>query len=93
MAKRIRDGKGHRAYRRQQAALKRRTARTGLTCTLCGQPFDLTLPDTDRMSFTGGHPLALARGGRLAGQELQPQHRACNASLGDRAATEIWGAS
>jgi len=93
MAQRIRDGKGHRAFRRKAAALRRRTAREGLTCTWCGQPIDLTLPATDRMSFTADHPQAVARGGHLVKQDLGPQHRACGSSKGDRAETEIWGAS
>jgi len=34
------------------------------------------------MSFTADHPDALANGVRLAGQQLQPMHRHCNASKG-----------
>lgn len=89
----VRNGHGHRAYRRAQAALKRRTAAENLPCWWCGNAIDTTLPDTDRMAFTADHPDALANGGRLAGQQLQPMHRHCNASKGDGAEVEIWPAS
>lgn len=89
----IRDGKGHRAYRRKQARLKRRTANEALACAWCGEPIDTTLPSTDRMSFTADHPDAIANGGHLVKQELKPMHRSCNSAKGDRAATEIWEAS
>ncbi|MDF2899688.1 MAG: hypothetical protein K0Q46_6474 [Rhodococcus erythropolis] len=96
----IRDGKGHRAYRRKQAALKRRTARENLPCGHgslsgwgCGQPIDTTLPATDRMSFTADHDESLAAGGHLVNQDLVPMHRHCNASKGDSAPVEIWAAS
>jgi hypothetical protein len=45
------------------------------------------------MASTAGHPDTLANGGRLAGQQLQPMHRHCNASKGDAANVEIWPAS
>lgn len=71
-AKRICDGKGHRAYRRAHTALKRRTARENPPCGCgcgsddgCGEPIDKTLPATDRMSFTADHPIAVANGGHL----------------------------
>jgi 5-methylcytosine-specific restriction endonuclease McrA len=89
----VRDGKGHRAYRRKQDQLKRRTAREALPCTWCGDQIDTTLPSTHPMSFTADHPQAVATGGHLVRQELEPQHRRCNAAKGDRAAVEIWGAS
>lgn len=96
----IRDGKGHRAYRRQQAALKRRTKREGLPCGYgspsgwgCGGHIDTELPATDRMSFTADHDTALANGGRLAGGLLVPMHRTCNSRKGDAAEVEIWEAS
>jgi hypothetical protein len=78
----VRDGAGHRAYRRQALALKHRTQRDNLPCTWCGQPIDTTLPWSHRMSFTADHPIPLAAGGTLLGQDLQPQHRACNAAKG-----------
>ncbi|MCC4906959.1 HNH endonuclease [Microbacterium sp. cx-59] len=96
----IRDGKGHRAYRRKQAALKRRTARENLPCGYgspdgwgCGQPIDTTLPATNRMSFTADHPHAVGNGGHLVHQELVPMHKHCNSSKGDAAPVEIWAAS
>lgn len=94
MAKSIRDGKGHRAYRRAAAELKRRCAREGLCCSRCGLPIDTTLPATDPMSFTADHPEALANGGALVGQVLEAMHRRCNSSKGDQTfTTEIWGAT
>lgn len=94
MADRIRDGKGHRAYRRQQAALKRRTARYEWACTRCGRPIDTTLPATHPDSFTADHPQALAAGGKLVGQDLEPMHRRCNSSRGTGAPeAEIWAAT
>lgn len=96
----IRDGTGHRAYRRKQAALKRRTAREDLPCGYgsphgwgCGNPIDTKLPSTDAMSFTADHPEAVGIGGHLVHQDLVPMHRRCNAIKGDAALVEIWGAS
>ena len=89
----VRDGKGHRAYRRKQAALKRRTKREGLTCGWCGLPIDTTLPSTDAMSFTADHPQAVANGGHLVHQDFTPMHRGCNARKSNHADTEIWEAS
>lgn len=95
----VRDGKGHRAYRRQQAALKRRTTVDGLPCGYgspdgwgCGEPIDTTLPSTHPMSFTADHVDALANGGRLLGP-LVPMHRRCNSRKSDHASVEIWEAS
>jgi hypothetical protein len=96
----IRDGKGHRAYRRQQAALKRRTAAENLPCGYnsptgegCGQPIDTTLPAGDRLSFTADHPEALDNGGRLVGQVLVPMHLSCNSRKSNNAPAEIWAAT
>jgi hypothetical protein len=96
----IRNGVGHRAYRRKQAALKRRTARENLPCGYgspsgwgCGQSIDTTLPATDRWSFTADHDEALGNGGKLLGQVLVPMHRRCNSLKSDNAATEIWAAT
>jgi 5-methylcytosine-specific restriction endonuclease McrA len=88
-----RNGAGHRAYRRKQAQLKRRTARESLVCAWCGEPIDITLPPTDRMSFTADHPEAVANDGHLVRQELAPMHRSCNSKKGNRAEVEIWEAS
>lgn len=89
----LRDGKGHRAYRRKQAQLKRRTTRDNLACTWCGEAIDTKLPATHPLSFTADHPDAIAHGGHLVKQELQPMHRRCNAAKGDSVTTEIWEAS
>lgn len=93
MAASIRNGKGHRAYRRKQDVLKRRTQREGLRCVWCGEAIDTTLPYTDRMAFTADHPDAVANGGHLVHQELQPMHRRCNALKSDHADVEVWEAS
>jgi len=92
-AKRVRDGKGKNAYLRKRAALRRRVAREGLVCEGCGEPFDLTLPDTSSMGFTADHPTALANGGHLVRQELKPYHNRCNARKSDHAEVEIWAAT
>lgn len=96
----IRDGKGHRAYRRKQEALKRRTGRDNLPCGYgsptgegCGQPIDITLPAGHRMSFTADHPTALENGGHLVHQDLVPMHLACNSRKGKHAPAEIWTAT
>lgn len=95
-----RDGRGHRAYRRKRDALRRRVEAEGLVCGAgsdppsgCGQPFDLTLPDTSSMGFTADHPEALANGGHLVYQVLVPLHNRCNVLKGDNATVEIWTAS
>jgi hypothetical protein len=98
MAADIRNGRGHRSYRRARARLRRRVAAENLTCGHgsdygCGQPFDLTLPDTSAMGFTADHPKALNNGGTLLGQELVPMHNACNSRKSDAAEVEIWAAS
>lgn len=92
----IRDGKGDRAYRRRQAALKRRTARENRPCRYgsptregCGQPIDTTLPMGDRMSLTADHPHALENGGHLTRQELVPMHRSGNSRKGHNAPIDI----
>lgn len=96
----VRDGKGHRAYRRQQASLKRRTSNEGLPCGHgsphgwgCGEPIDTSLPSDHAMSFTADHDTPLASGGKLVGQVLVPMHRRCNSRKGDNAPVEIWGAT
>jgi len=93
MSSTLRNGHGHRAYRRAQAALKRRTRDESLPCSWCGELIDTGLPDTDPRAFTADHPDALANGGRLAGQQLAPMHRACNARKSNHVDPEIWPAS
>lgn len=94
----IRDGHGHRAYRRKRDALKRRTQRENLPCGYgsdfgCGEAIDTTLPAKHRMSFTADHPIAVANGGHLVKQDLVPMHLKCNSRKNDAAAVEIWEAS
>ena len=95
----IRNGKGHRAYRRRQAALKRRTRVEDLPCGWgsthgwgCGGHIDTTLPYTHAMSFTADHDVPLGGGGRLLG-ELVPMHKGCNSRKSDHQPPEIWAAS
>ncbi|MEI3845221.1 MULTISPECIES: hypothetical protein [unclassified Microbacterium] len=99
MAKSVRDGKGHRAYRRKQAALKRRTQVEKLPCGYgsthgwgCGEQIDTTLPAGHRMSFTADHDTALGNSGPLLGP-LVPMHLSCNSRKSDHAPAEIWEAS
>jgi 5-methylcytosine-specific restriction endonuclease McrA len=89
----VRDGQGHRAYRRKQAALRRRTRTEQIPCWLCGEQIDTTLPATHRMSFTADHYVALNNGGHLLRNDLRPAHRSCNSRRGDAADAEIWEAS
>lgn len=96
----IRDGKGHRAYRRSQERLKRRTRIENLPCGYgspsgwgCGEPIDTTLDHRDKLSFTADHDKAIANGGSLVGQVLIPMHRSCNSRKSDNAPVEIWAAS
>ena len=90
---RIRNGKGKAAYKRRREALKRRVRTEGLACHVCGEPIDVTLPRTHRMSFTADHITPLARGGHLVRNELKPAHLSCNSRRGDAAPVEIWAAS
>lgn len=96
----VRNGKGHRAYRRAQAALKRRTKNELLPCGHgspsgwgCGEQIDTDLHHSDRMSFTADHDDALANGGKLVGQVLVPMHRSCNSRKSNHAPTEVWAAT
>lgn len=95
----IRAGKGHRAYRRKQLALKRRTANENLPCGYgstegwgCGEPIDTTLPASDKRSFTADHDDALDNGGKLLGP-LVPMHRDCNSRKSNHVPAEIWPAT
>lgn len=96
----IRNGKGHRAYRRKREALKRRTKNEHLPCGFgapsgwgCGEQIDTTLPVGHPQAFTADHPVAINNGGHLVKQELAPMHNACNARKSDHAEAEIWEAS
>lgn len=74
----VRNGRGHRAYRRKRKILERK----GLPCFWCGYPIDYSLPYTDPMSYTADHPVPISAGGHLVKQDLEPMHRACNAKKG-----------
>lgn len=71
-----------RAYRTAAEALRRKAKRQGLTCWLCGEPFDWSLPYTHPRAFTADHVAPLARGGSARGP-LRPAHRSCNSRRGD----------
>lgn len=80
-------GYDDRTYRKRTHALRAHVKRTGEPCWLCGQPIDLTLPYTHKMSFTADHVDALGNGGRLLG-DLRPAHRSCNSSRGKKRTRE-----
>lgn len=91
----IRNGKGHRAYRRKRDALKRRAQRENMTCSWCGQPFDFTLDYNHPLAFTADHPEAIGNGGDLVKQDLEPMHKSCNSKRGNHQEldVELWEAS
>lgn len=88
-----RNGKGKAAYKRKRKQLAHRVQLENLACHICGEPIDLTLPRTDRMSFTADHMVPLALGGHLVKNELRPAHLSCNARRGTHADVEIWAAT
>jgi hypothetical protein len=88
-SKDIRNGVGHRAYRRAATALKKDTQLKGYVCYWCKQPIDTTLPSTHRLSFTADHPDAVGNGGALVGQGLKPMHRSCNAKKGNSVDVDV----
>lgn len=92
MTERIRNGHGHRAYRRKAEQVKHRAMKNGTPCAWCGQPFDWSLPPLHAMAFTADHVQAIINGGSLLG-DLQPMHRSCNARKGGHAEPNIRGAS
>jgi hypothetical protein len=67
-------GRNNRAYVRNNRAV-----RDSLPpyCSWCGDKVDLTLPPTDRMSWTTDHTVELHQGGDLYGDRTL-MHRACN---------------
>lgn len=79
----VRNGIGHRAYRREQARLRREAKANGWPCAWCGRPIDYEAPANSPESFTADHPEAVAQGGALVGQALEPFHRRCNALKSD----------
>ena len=90
MSDRIRNGKGHRAYRRKRAALRNHYQRNSLPCDWCGRPFDWTITDYNHPgSFTADHTEAIAAGGHLVRQQLTGMHRECNARKGAAVAPVI----
>ena len=54
-----------------------------LTCVICGQPIDRTLPQYDPMAFHADHAVAIGAGGDNRG-DLIPTHRICNQRKGTR---------
>ncbi|WP_368549395.1 HNH endonuclease signature motif containing protein [Rothia sp. LK2588] len=88
-SERIRNGRGHRSFRRQREILKRR----GLPCAWCGKPIDYSAPPNDPLAFTADHVIPIAGGGSLHKGELQPMHRMCNAKKGSSMPVRIRQAS
>lgn len=82
-AAQVRNGVGHRAYRRERERLRRKARAEDMPCAWCGRPIDYDAESNAPDSFTADHPVAVARGGALVGQELEPFHRRCNASKSD----------
>lgn len=81
-----RNGKGHRSYRRQAKALRRR----GLDCAWCGKPIRYDVPPNHPEAFTADHnDVPIAFGGSLNKQTLAPMHRSCNAKKGARSLPTI----
>lgn len=86
----IRDGRGHRAYRRARSRLKAHYQANDLPCAWCGKPFDWSIKDSNAPgAFTADHPEALNAGGALVGQALKGFHRSCNAKKSDGIAPNI----
>ena len=80
----IRNGKGHQAYRRAQRQLRAHYQTANLPCAWCGKPFDWTITNpNDPMAFTADHTTPIAQGGPLVGQQLKGMHRRCNALKSD----------
>ena len=82
MTSQIRNGKGHRAYRRQRDRMAAQARAKRETCTVCGESYDWADPNGPR-GFTADHPNAIANGGRLVGQQLVGMCRSCNARKND----------
>lgn len=78
----LRNGRGHRAYRRKALQLRNRYQRLNLPCSWCGRPFDWDLDPQDSEAFTADHTEAIANGGHLVAQDLTGMHRSCNARKG-----------
>ncbi|WP_443095040.1 HNH endonuclease [Rothia koreensis] len=89
MAQDIRNGKGHRSYRRQAAILRRR----GLPCAWCGRPINYEASPNDPDAFTADHVDPIALGGSLHKGELQPMHKGCNSRKGNSMQAKIRPAS
>lgn len=81
----IRSGKGGKAYQRERSNLMKWTQANDVSCFECGKAFDWTITDSNnRGYFTADHPINIAHGGKINGQELEPMHRGCNSRKGNR---------
>lgn len=94
-SKRIRDGNGKAAYKRQRNRLLNQVRRNHLVCWICGGDIDVTLDRRDPMSFTADHVQPLSEGGHLVRNELRPAHMRCNSRRGNTPDMDIedWDAS
>lgn len=56
--------------------------RDGDTCSLCGEPVELTKDRRNRLGPTVDHRIPMSRGGAHVWSNVQLAHRACNSSKG-----------
>jgi hypothetical protein len=70
------------SYRAAVRRLKMNARRHDWPCSICGEPFDWSLPYYDAMACTADHVAPLATGGAILGP-LRPAHRRCNSRRGD----------
>lgn len=69
-----------RTYRKHTKKLRK--SRDTHICWICGDIIDMSLPHTNRMSFTADHVDPTSLGGSLLG-EIRPAHRSCNSRRGN----------
>lgn len=72
------DPRNDRHYRELRDRLKRKSAREGSPCHICGHPINYLLSYPSPMAFQADHVDAIAAGGHVYG-ELAPSHATCNA--------------
>lgn len=73
------DRRGTLASSHRRARIKRALLRRdGPTCWICTDPIDLTLPGSDRRSWSVDHVIRVRDGGSNLLGNLRPSHRICN---------------
>lgn len=75
--------RNHRVVRERIVSLKRKWAREGANCHLCGLPISYDLPQGHPGSVEADHVIPIAEGGHPLG-ELAASHRRCNQSRGKK---------